>query len=134
VRKSHRHRMYGTILLLASHTPLPIDVDAWRARGLIVQHYADGALALTQFEDIAPDVIVAMLSGDESTSIVAELRNMADHATSVIVASVPEQRDTVREQGADSFMLNSVPASELLYEVHRALILRRSGRRLPWNW
>jgi hypothetical protein len=83
---------------------------------------------------MAPDVIVAMLPAHESPSIVPALRGLADHATSIIVASVPEQRDTMRREGADSFLLNSVPASELLYEIHRALILRRSGRRLPWNW
>jgi hypothetical protein len=59
---------------------------------------------------------------------------MADHATSIIVASVPERRDTARRQGADSFLPISGPESDLLYEIHRGLILRRSGRRLPWNW
>jgi hypothetical protein len=59
---------------------------------------------------------------------------LADRATSIIVASVPEERDAARNEGADSFLPNSAPAADLLYEIHRALILRRSGRRLPWNW
>jgi DNA-binding NarL/FixJ family response regulator len=134
VRKSHRHRMHGTILLLANDRSLAVNVDAWRARGLIVQHYADSAEALRELDDVAPDVIVALLTAHESAAVVRELRNVVDRATSIIVASDPEQRDTVRQHGADSFLLNSAPASELLYEIHRALILRRSGRRLPWNW
>jgi DNA-binding NarL/FixJ family response regulator len=126
--------MHGTILLLANDRSLPLDVDAWRARGLIVRRYEDRAEALRQLDAIAPDVIVALLSAHEIASVIPELRTMVDQATSIIVASDPEQRDTVRKHGADSFLLNSAPASELLYEVHRALILRRSGRRLPWNW
>jgi DNA-binding NarL/FixJ family response regulator len=77
---------------------------------------------------------VAVLSGHDSPSIVPGLRRLADYATSIIVASVLEEREAAREAGADSFLLNSAPPTDLLHEIRRALILRRSGRRLPWNW
>jgi DNA-binding NarL/FixJ family response regulator len=125
--------MQGTVLLLTSEGSLPVDIDVWRAQGLIVYHCHKPADALTRFQQIAPDVIVALLSGHESPSLLPELRGLADHATSIIVASVHEQREAARKAGADSFLLTSAPPSDLLYEVHRALILRRSGRRLPWN-
>lgn len=126
--------MQGTVLLLTSDRSPLADVDVLRAQGLIVHHCHEPAQALTRLEQVAPDVIVALLSGHENPSLLPELRNLADHATSIIVASRPEQREVARKAGADSFLLTSAPASDLLYEIHRALILRRSGRRLPWNW
>jgi DNA-binding NarL/FixJ family response regulator len=124
--------MQGTVLLLSSdRSPL---VDVFRAHGLIVYHCDEPAQALTRVEQIAPDVIVALLSGDEGPSLLPELRRLADRATSIIVTSIPEQRDVARQAGADSFLLKSAPPSDVLYEIHRALILRRSGRRVPWNW
>ena len=126
--------MHGTVLLLTSDRSPLVDVDVWRAQGLIVYECHEPADALTYFERIVPDVIVAVLSGDEGPSLVAEMRRLADHATSIIAASVPEQREAVRKAGADSFLLKSASPSDFLSEIHRALILRRSGRRLPWNW
>jgi DNA-binding NarL/FixJ family response regulator len=125
--------MRGTLLLLETDKSLPVDVDLLRANGLIVHPCHDLARALTQFQDTAPDVVVAVLSAHDSPSIVPALRRLADHATSIIVASVPEEREAARKTGADSFVLNSALTADLLYEIHRALILRRSGRRLPWN-
>jgi DNA-binding NarL/FixJ family response regulator len=124
--------MYGTVLLLASDPSSLADV--MRAKGLIVYDCQEPVEALEQLEHIAPDVVVAMLPPHVSPSIVPELRRLTDPATSIIVASVPEQRDTARKAGADSFLPDSASPSDLLYEIHRALILRRSGRRLPWNW
>jgi DNA-binding NarL/FixJ family response regulator len=90
--------------------------------------------ALTSLQQVAADVVVAVLSGADGPSIVADLRGAADYATSIIVVSVAEGRDAARRAGADSFLLNSATSADLLYEIRRALILRRSGRRLPWNW
>ena len=129
-----RHRMRGTVLLLETDRSLLVDVDLLRANELIVYHCRELANALTQFQHKAPDVVVAVLSGHNSPSIVPGLRDLADYATSIIVASVPEEREAARKAGADSFLLNSAPPTDLLYEIRRALILRRSGRRLPWNW
>ena len=125
--------MRGTVLLLDTDKSLLVDVDLLRANGLAVHHFHEPAQALEQFQRAAPDVIVAVLAAHDSASIVTDLRQLADPGTSIIVVSVPGQREAGRETGADSFLLNSVPPAELLYEIHRALILRRSGRRLSWN-
>jgi DNA-binding NarL/FixJ family response regulator len=134
--KIPRDRMRGTVLLLERDRSLLVDVDLLRANELIVYHCHELANALKQFQHMAmaPDVVVAVLSGHDSPSIVPGLRGLADYATSIIVASVPEEREAARKAGADSFLLNSASPADLLYEIRRALILRRSGRRLPWNW
>jgi DNA-binding response OmpR family regulator len=126
--------MRGTVLLLESDTSLLVDVDLLRVNELIVYRCHDLANALKLFQRVAPEVVVAVLSGHDSRSTVPGLRSLADYATSIIVASVPEEREAAREAGADSFLLTSAPPADLLYEIRRALILRRSGRRLPWNW
>ena len=126
--------MRGTVLLVESDKSFLVDLDLLRANELIVYHCHELAQALQQLQQLAPDVVVAVLSGHDSASIVPSLRGLADHATSIIVASVPEAREAARKAGADSFLLNSAPPADLLYEIRRALILRRSGRRLPWNW
>ena len=125
--------MRGTVLLLNSDTSRLVDVDVLRANGLMVQDCRDLARALQQLERTAPDVVVAVLRGQDLPSSLAPLRDLADRATSIIVASAPEQRDAARMAGADSFLVSTAPLPDLLYEIHRALILRRSGRRLPWN-
>jgi DNA-binding NarL/FixJ family response regulator len=126
--------MRGTILLLENDQSVLVDVDLMRDNGLIVHHCHEPAQALTKLQHLAPDVVVAVVSAHDSASIVPELRGQTDRATSIIVASVPEERESARQAGADSFLRRSAPAADLLYEIHRALILRRSGRRLPWNW
>jgi DNA-binding response OmpR family regulator len=125
--------MRGTVILLDTDKSSLVDPDLLRANGLTVFHCHEPAQALDQCQRAAPDVIVAVLAAHDSVSIVTDLRNLADPDTSIIVVSVPEQREAGRTTGADSFLLNSVPPADLLYEIHRALILRRSGRRLPWN-
>jgi DNA-binding response OmpR family regulator len=126
--------MRGTVLLLESDRSLLVDVELLRANELMVYHCHELAKALEQFQQMTPDVVVAVLSGHDSPSIVPRLRDQADYATSIIVASAAEERDAARRAGADSFLLNSAPPADLLHEIRRALILRRSGRRLPWNW
>ena len=126
--------MRGTVLLLESDRSVLVDVDLLRANELIVYPCHELAGAQMQLRHMTPDVIVAVLSARDSPSIVLGLRGLADYATSIIVASVPEARDAARKAGADSFLLNSGSPTDLLHEIRRALILRRSGRRLPWNW
>ena len=129
-----RYGMRGTVLLLESDRSFLVDVDLLRTNELIVYHCHERATAMKQLQHVAPDVVVAVLSGQDSPSIVPGLRGLADYATSIIVASVPEEREAARKAGADAFLLSSGPPADLLYEIRRALILRRSGRRLPWNW
>lgn len=112
---------------------MSVDVDLLRANGLVVHHCRDFAHALTQFQHWAPDVVVAVLTGHDSLTVVDDLRGLADHATSIIVVAGPDEREAARTRGADSFLLHPARPEDLLYEIHRALILRRSGRRLPWN-
>jgi len=125
--------MQGTILVLTRDSSPLVDVDVLRTHGLVVDECHRAAEALGRLKQSAPDVIVAVLSADESPSLLPELRSLADHATSIIVASVAEHREAARKAGADAFLLNSAPPADLVYEIHRALILRRSGRRLPWS-
>lgn len=133
MRKCRRLGMRGTVLLLDTDRSTLVDVDLLRANGLLVYHRHDPANALNDFHEIAPDVVVAALPHD-APSIVSALRRLADYATSIIAASVAETRDAVHQAGADSFLPFAASPAELLNEIHRALILRRSGRRLPWNW
>ena len=126
--------MRGTVLLLKREGALPVDVDLLRVNGLMVYDCDELAGAVAQLRHVSPDVVVVVLSASDSASIVTALRSLVDRDTSVIAMSVPEQREAARDGGADSFLLNSAQPSDLLYEIHRALILRRSGRRLPWNW
>jgi hypothetical protein len=122
--------MRGTVLLLASNPSPIVDVDLLRANGLTVYQSHELTHALMQFEHIAPDVVV-VASGDIAS--ISSLRGEADYATSIIVAADDHERDAARKSGADSFLVEQAPPTDLVYEIHRALILRRSGRRLPWN-
>jgi hypothetical protein len=122
--------MRGTVLLLASDPSPIIDVDLLRANGLTVYRSQELTEALKQFEHIAPDVVVV---ATHDIASVTSLRREFDYATSIIVASDDRFRDAARSCGADSFLVADAPPTDLIYEIHRALILRRSGRRLPWN-
>ncbi len=81
--------MRGTVLLLDSDRSFLVDVDLFRANGLIVYHCHEPDQALKQFQNIGADVIV-VLSARHSRSIVPAFRGLADHATSIVVASVPK--------------------------------------------
>ena len=94
--------MRGTVLLLESDRSLLVDVDLLRVNELIVYHCHELANALKQFQHMAPDVVVAVLSGHDSPPIISSLRRLADYATSIIVGSVPEEREAARKAGADS--------------------------------
>lgn len=126
--------MRGTVLLLNREGALVVDVELLRVNGLIVYDCDELQRAVNQLQHVAPDVIVVAFAASGPASMVAALRKAADRATSIIATSAPEQREAALHGGADAFLLDSAQPSDLLYEIHRALILRRSGRRLPWNW
>jgi DNA-binding response OmpR family regulator len=118
--------MRGEILLVDAEGRF--DSERLRAAGLRVYHVKDVAAAKDRMSASAADVIVVRdpLEGES----LQELRRHGDSATSIIVVGRVEERESARRLGADSFL----PATaDVLYEIHRALILRRSGRRLPWN-
>src|SRR5262245_29847317 len=117
--------MRGVVLLVDPNGA--IDPEPLREAGLLVYEAADERTALQRLSELAPDALVV-----GQTVALMDLRRHIDDATSIIVlggnADPPER---FRDSGADSFLS---PSADLLYEIHRALILRRSGRRLPWNW
>jgi len=117
--------MRGTVLLVDGADA--VDAEPLRAAGLIVYEAQHIDRVHDRMLDIAPDIIVIV--GSAMTLLVPELRRCADYATSILVVGSERERDEARRAGADSFL---PPSADLLYEIRRALILRRSGRRLPW--
>ena len=117
--------MRGVVLLVDRDGT--IDPEPLREAGLRVYQAADWQTALDRLQEVAPDAVI--VAGE--TSALAELRRGAGYATSIIVVGRNQDPpETLRAAGADSCLS---PSGDLLYEIHRALILRRSGRRLPWN-
>jgi DNA-binding NarL/FixJ family response regulator len=133
MRKCRCQHMRGTILVLQRSESPEVDVELLRTKGLIVHLCRDPGEAVGALLDVRPDVVVATASRGESSSIVGALRGAADRATSIIVLSEGDEREAARQAGADSFVPGSAPAADLHYVIHRALILRRSGRRLVWD-
>ena len=125
--------MRGTVLFLNSRESTSPFADHFRTDGLFVHAAERAEDAVQQIDDIAPDVVVAILGQDNGPSVVRELRSSVDDATSIIVIADLNDLEEAQHAGADSFLLKSALPSEVLYEVRRALILRRSGRRLAWN-
>jgi DNA-binding response OmpR family regulator len=125
--------MRGTVLLLDDGDARAPYAEYFRANGLIVYETTRPEDALRQLATVTPDVIVTTFGHAIASSVIGELRTSVDDATSIIVAGGDEGREQARNAGADAFVLNSALLSEVLYEIHRALILRRSGRRLPPN-
>ena len=120
--------MRGDILLVDPERI--VDSEELRGAGLRVYNANDVGDAIERLSQGAvTDVIVVSVLSESET--VDQLRQRADNATSIIVIGHDEgERDSARRSGADSFL----PATaDVLYEIHRALILRRSGRRLPWS-
>lgn len=91
--------MRGTVLLVDSDRSFLVDVDLFRANGLIVYHCHEPDKALKQFHDIGADVIVVLWARHSGRSIVPALRGLADHSTSIVVVSVPEEREEARRAG-----------------------------------
>ena len=137
--------MRGTVLLLAGEDWSAEYADHLRGNGLMVYELHRPEDALRKVETVVPDVIVAVCSGSDDPATLRELRDRVDRATSIIAlvtastasrssaASGTSHADAtpVLEAGADSVLPMPAPPAEVLYEVQRALILRRSGRRLP---
>jgi DNA-binding response OmpR family regulator len=125
--------MGGTVLFVNSRESTSLFADHFRTNGLLVYEAERAEDAVQQVDGIAPDVVVAVLGQDNGPSVIRELRSSVDYATSIIVIADLNDREEAQHAGADSLLLKSALPSEVLYEVRRALILRRSGRRLPWN-
>jgi DNA-binding response OmpR family regulator len=124
--------MRGSVLLLAAPDVGTLYADCFRANGLIVTKAAGFDDVLTQADVSNPDIIVVVgvALGPEHASFLGELRRRVDPATSIIATSSLRDLDRARREGADFVLPASALPVEILYEVQRALILRRSGRRL----
>ena len=125
--------MRGTVLLLDDDRSRRL-ADGLRLNRLLVYEASDLVEAMEHLRGADPDVIVACLAPQDTRSLVGELRAAAPRGASIIVAADAAHREAAHAGGADSFLPAPVSPADLLYEIHRALILRRSGRRLPWNW
>jgi hypothetical protein len=118
--------MRGDVLLVDAQGI--IDAERLRAAGLWVCHVRGVAAAIDRMAESAADVVV--VSDPLESASLQELRRHADYAMSIIVVGRDDgERESARHSGADSFLLAT---ADLLDEIHRALILRRSGRRIPW--
>ena len=131
VKQAATPSMRGTVLLLGSDSSRSQYVQFFRTNGLIVHDLGEPSEAVTRLAAEAIDVIVGIFSPTDETSVVTDLRREADRATSIIVTVEEPQRAAVRAAGADLALPSQTPPDAMLYEIHRALILRRSGRRLP---
>jgi DNA-binding response OmpR family regulator len=125
--------MRGTVLFLNSREPTSVLADYFRSNELIVYETGRVENAVRQVDGIAPDVVVAILGQDDDRSLIRQLRSAVDYATSIILLADLNDGDEAQHAGADSLLPTSALPGEVLYEVRRALILRRSGRRLPRN-
>ena len=131
----------GTVLLVNSFDGREMYADYLRANGLIVCDAESPERALSHLDTVDPHVVVTdfvfLHSSIVASDFLHTLRARVDRATSVIVVSGfvrREDRDQAHAAGADLYLIKPALPSAVLYEVRRALILRRSGRRLPWNW
>jgi len=131
----------GTVLLVNSFDGREMYGDYLRANALIVSDADTPERALRTLDSVDPHVIVTdfvfLQSSYDGPGLLRELRTRVDSATSIVVVSGlvrQEDRAEARAAGADLYLVKPVLPSALLYEVRRALLLRRSGRRLSWNW
>src|SRR5438105_2812662 len=130
----------GSVLVVNSVECREMDAAFLPARTIHV-NVAQPADALSQLDTAQPDVVVTdtVFRGTDvdGAGLIRELRRRLEGETSIIVVSGRtrrEDREQARAAGADCFLLKPVLPNTLLYEVRRALALRRRGRRLPWNW
>jgi CheY-like chemotaxis protein len=131
----------GTLLFLAGRDGSKPYIDALTAGRFTVLHAErpDEGLRLAAID--APDVVVTEIrfadADGDGPSVIRALRARVDDATSIVVFSEyarATDRDAARAAGADLFVAKPALPSALVFEAQRALILRRGGRRLSWNW
>lgn len=133
--------MGGIVLYVNSDDGRVAYSNVLRERGLAVLEATLPEDALGLLDTHQPDVIVTdMVFRDsliDGLAFVRQVRSRSDEATSIVVLSRyvrADDREDARAAGADIYLMKPALPTALLFEVQRALILRRSGRRLPWNW
>lgn len=131
----------ASVLFVSSGADSQLYLDALSDRRWTVIHAGSPEAALQILMTDIPDVVVTELAFAETvidgTALICELRARVDDATSIVVLSRyvrVDDRHQARVAGADLFLMKPALPSALVFEVQRALILRRGGRRLSWNW
>jgi len=131
----------GTVLLVNSFDGREMYADYLRSNAMIVSDADTPERALRNLETLDPHVVVTDFvfeqSGYDGPGFLRALRSRVDGATSIIVVSGFARqidREEARAAGADVYLVKPALPATVLYEVRRALLLRRSGRRLSWNW
>jgi two-component system, cell cycle response regulator DivK len=131
----------GTVLVVNGLDGREMYGDFLRANGLVVAEAASPEAAFVHLDTIDPHVVVTDFvfarSAFDGPACLRALRPRVDRATSIIVVSGyarQDDRDRAHGAGADLYLIKPALPTAVLYEVRRALILRRSGRRLGWNW
>jgi DNA-binding response OmpR family regulator len=131
----------GNVLFVNSSEGCQSYIDALSDGQFTVIHAVRPEDALTWLTTDQAHVVVTELSFADTamggTELIREVRARVDYATSIVVLSQylrMADRSNAREAGADLFLMRPALPSALVFEVQRALILRRSGRRLSWNW
>ena len=131
----------GTVLFVNSYEACQVYIQALRDRGHTTLHATRPEDALSLLTSHLPDVVVTDIvfaqSNIEGPAFIRDVRLRVDDATSIVVLSRyvrADDREDARTAGADLFLMTPAVPAALLFEVQRALILRRGGRRLSWNW
>jgi CheY-like chemotaxis protein len=131
----------GTVLFVNGYAGCEVYLDLLRDREHTTLHATRPEDALGLLTSHNPDVVVTDIafahSAIDGPAFVRDVRARVDDATSIIVLSRyvrAADREDARAAGADLFLMTPTVPAAVLFEVHRALILRRGGRRLPWNW
>jgi CheY-like chemotaxis protein len=131
----------GTVLFVNSYDGAQLYIDVLRERGHTTLHASQPEDALTLLTSHFPDVVVTDIvfaqSSIEGLAFIRDVRLRVDDATSIVVLSRyvrADDREDARAAGADLFLMTPAVPTAVLFEVQRALILRRVGRRLSWNW
>jgi CheY-like chemotaxis protein len=131
----------GLVLFVADKEGHQPHLDALSGARCSVVHAVGLKEALHTLTTVWPDVVVAEIPfadpAVDAAGFIRELRARVDSAVSIVALSRyfrAADRASAHAAGADIFLMTPALPSALVFEVQRALILRRSGRRLSWNW
>ena len=134
-------RTIPQVLVVNSFDDCDMYAEYLRDLGLTVHAAPAPEQGLDLVATVGCDVVITDYVFARSTmsgaSFIRELRSRVDAATSIIVIAGCvrlEDRKEARQSGADLFLIKPALPSAVLFEVRRALVLRRKGRRLVWNW
>ena len=116
--------------------------DRLRADGLKVSAAIAVEEVFSVLERLTPSAIIvdvplaAAALGDASFIGALRQRLPSDEIPIIVISPYrrSEDREHMRRAGADVFLQKPVLSENLIREVRRAVLARREGRRLTWNW